>query len=89
MIVPLGDAVLDLTLRAAVRHDLVARDLTFAVNVSPVQLRSPGFADAVLDRLAEHGVPAERLVIEVTETRSCTSGTSPCRRSSAWPRRGW
>ncbi len=50
------------------RHRLAERDLTFAVNVSPVQLRSPGFADGVLDRLAEHGVPADRLVLEVTES---------------------
>jgi EAL domain-containing protein (putative c-di-GMP-specific phosphodiesterase class I) len=35
--------------------------------VSPVQLRVPGFAETVMSRLAEHGVPPHRIVLEVTE----------------------
>lgn len=39
-----------------------------AVNVSPVQLRVPGFADAVFAVLAQTGFPARRLELEMTET---------------------
>jgi PAS domain S-box-containing protein len=38
-----------------------------AVNVSPLQLVDPGFCDEVLAVLAATGLPATRLVIEVTE----------------------
>lgn len=39
-----------------------------AVNVSPVQLRAPGFAEAVLGTLDRVGFPATRLELEITET---------------------
>jgi diguanylate cyclase (GGDEF)-like protein len=67
LIVPLGEQVLDLAVRAAAELELDARDLTMGINVSPVQLRVPGFADAVLARLTRHGVPPRRIVVEVTE----------------------
>ncbi len=40
-----------------------------AVNVSPVQLRTPGFADDVMAILRKHGVDAHSLELEVTETQ--------------------
>ncbi len=46
-----------------------AADLVLHVNASPVDFRSPRFADGVLDRLAHHGVPARHVVLEVTESR--------------------
>lgn len=67
LIVPLGDQVLDMAVRAAAELQVDARDLTLGINVSPVQLRVPGFADSVLARLAAHGVPPRRIVVEVTE----------------------
>jgi diguanylate cyclase (GGDEF)-like protein len=67
LIVPLGDQVLDMAVRAAADLQVDARDITLGINVSPVQLRVPGFADAVLARLAAHGVPPARIVVEVTE----------------------
>jgi diguanylate cyclase (GGDEF)-like protein len=67
LIVPLGEQVLDAALAHAAAHRFDERDVTFAVNVSPVQLRVPGFADTVLDRLGRHGIPASRFVLEVTE----------------------
>jgi diguanylate cyclase (GGDEF)-like protein len=67
LIVALGEQVLDLAVRAAVQHRIEARGLSLGINVSPVQLRIPGFADDVLARLAEHGVPPGLIVIEVTE----------------------
>ena len=39
-----------------------------AVNVSPIQLRVPGFAEAVLAVLSRTGLPANRLELEMTET---------------------
>ena len=67
LIIPLGEQVLDLAVRAAVQHRIAARGLSLGINVSPVQLRIPGFADTVLARLAEHDVPPGLIVVEVTE----------------------
>jgi diguanylate cyclase (GGDEF)-like protein/PAS domain S-box-containing protein len=39
-----------------------------AVNVSAVQFRSPDFADFVLDCIATHGIPAESVELEFTES---------------------
>jgi diguanylate cyclase (GGDEF)-like protein len=55
-------------LRRAVRD---ARDwpgVRLAVNVSPIQLRSRHFVDAVRQVLAESGMAPERLELEMTET---------------------
>ncbi len=41
---------------------------TISVNVSAAQLREPDFASTVATMLAEFGMPAEQLEIEVTET---------------------
>jgi EAL domain-containing protein (putative c-di-GMP-specific phosphodiesterase class I) len=39
-----------------------------AVNVSPLQLRRADFAQRVLDCLIQQGVPADRLILEITES---------------------
>jgi diguanylate cyclase (GGDEF)-like protein/PAS domain S-box-containing protein len=44
------------------------RDLTMAVNVSVRQLMTPEFPDIVADALAESGVSARSLWLEITET---------------------
>jgi len=41
--------------------------LTIAVNLSPVQVRDPALVETVTAMLAEYGVPASRLMLEVTE----------------------
>jgi len=51
----------------------VARDgwpsgFTMAVNVSGAELSDPGFAAHVAEVIRRHGVPAERLCLEMTET---------------------
>lgn len=42
--------------------------LTLAVNVSPLQLRDPWFAQKTLKLLVAHAFPASRLEIEITES---------------------
>jgi len=59
----LGWIILDMVCR-----DLVAfRELTVCVNVSPIQLMTPGFSDEFRRRVAEHNVEPKRIEIEVTE----------------------
>jgi len=69
MIVDIGRWVLQEAIsRLAQWHAAgVAHELTISVNVSPRQVREPGFADEVLTLLRSKGVPAEALVIELTE----------------------
>ncbi len=67
MIVPIGAWVLEQACRDAKEwHDRHGTSLT--VNVSVRQLAEPGFADQVLRTLARTGLPAEALVLEITES---------------------
>jgi diguanylate cyclase (GGDEF)-like protein len=43
-------------------------DVKVAVNLSPVQFRSPGLVQVVVGALAASGLPPERLELEITET---------------------
>ncbi|MBN8953024.1 MAG: GGDEF-domain containing protein [Rhizobium sp. 60-20] len=49
--------------------DLLTRDIvdTVSINVSPIQLRAPGFAAQVATILAETGVSGHRIAFEITE----------------------
>ena len=42
--------------------------LTLAINISPVQLRDPWFAQKLLKTMVKYGMPAHRLEVEVTES---------------------
>ncbi|WP_379921814.1 putative bifunctional diguanylate cyclase/phosphodiesterase [Erythrobacter sp. R86502] len=42
--------------------------LTLSINISPVQLRDPWFAQRLLKKLIEAGFPPQRLEIEITES---------------------
>jgi EAL domain-containing protein (putative c-di-GMP-specific phosphodiesterase class I) len=44
------------------------------VNVSARDLREPGFADDVAALLAEYALPADRVVLEITETMALEGG---------------
>ncbi len=69
MIVALGELVLErVCRRAAAWRQQYRRQPSVAVNVSPLQLLDPGFADRVVERLARHGLPATAIEIEITET---------------------
>lgn len=70
LIVDLGELVLEMacreTRRVNERHPGLA--LTINANLSPRQLRLPGFADRAATILATTGLPPEQLTLEVTES---------------------
>ncbi|GAB2682092.1 putative bifunctional diguanylate cyclase/phosphodiesterase [Thalassiella azotivora] len=67
IITDLGLLVLDRALVLASRVRAPAHGLEVGVNVSPLQLRSPGFVPEVLRMLHRHHVVPPCLVVEVTE----------------------
>jgi EAL domain-containing protein (putative c-di-GMP-specific phosphodiesterase class I) len=64
LIVPLGAWVLE----RACADAAALEDLVVGVNVSAVQLRAPDFVGTVAGALERSGLPAERLVLELTES---------------------
>jgi len=67
LVVELGEHLVDVTFARAREAGAFAAGLTVAINVSPIQLRVPGFADVVRNHLDRHEVPAHLVTIEVTE----------------------
>lgn len=68
LIVPLGLRVLDVALALRARWSDANAPLEIAVNVSPRQLADPDFAATITTLLQAHDVPADQLVLEVTES---------------------
>ncbi|BCJ73756.1 two-component system response regulator [Catellatospora sp. IY07-71] len=70
LILPIGEWVLEAAMRAAQRWRAAAQERApyVSVNVSAHQFRSEGFADSVARLLALTGLPAHRLVLEITES---------------------
>ncbi|MET0415556.1 MAG: sensor domain-containing phosphodiesterase, partial [Actinoplanes sp.] len=70
LIVPLGDWVLRTALTAAARFRRAGTGEApyISVNVSVRQFRSAGFVERVFAELAQSGLPAELLTIEITES---------------------
>jgi diguanylate cyclase len=64
---PLALTVLDRALAQQARWARRGRDVTMAVNFSPINLRDPNVPRYVSEALTRHGVDASRLVIEITE----------------------
>jgi EAL domain-containing protein (putative c-di-GMP-specific phosphodiesterase class I) len=67
LIVPIGLWVLREACRRAATWP---EHIGIAVNVSPVQLRHPGFCEAVINILRETGIAPSRLELEITESRA-------------------
>lgn len=67
LVVGLGELVLHRTLDQATEHGLPKRGIRVACNVSPLQLRVPGFPQLVEDALAAYAMPPQLLLVEVTE----------------------
>ncbi|EMF54134.1 MULTISPECIES: bifunctional diguanylate cyclase/phosphodiesterase [Streptomyces] len=63
----LTEYVLDTALGQVARWRAQGLHVPVAVNVSPRDVHTPGFAGAVAARLARHGVPAGALQLEITE----------------------
>lgn len=69
LIVPMGAWVLKAACQQVASWQTGALSkVKVSVNVSPMQLRSPGFTDYVLQVLRDTGLSADRLVIELTES---------------------
>ncbi|MCW2613988.1 MAG: GGDEF/EAL-domain containing protein [Frankiales bacterium] len=68
LIVALGEWVLRTAARQASAWNSPGRPLDVAINLSPLQMVASGFADRVCAVLAEVGAPAERIILEVTES---------------------
>ncbi len=69
------------------RRCLGLEPLWVAVNCSPRQLQAAGFVEEVSTLLAEAGLPAERLVLEITES-ALLEGATVVRRLEELHRRG-
>ncbi|GAA4455117.1 putative bifunctional diguanylate cyclase/phosphodiesterase [Phytohabitans houttuyneae] len=68
-IVPIGDWVIEQALADAAQWRGSGEDGPYvSINVSARQFSDPGFVDRALQRLAAAALPADRLVLEITET---------------------
>jgi EAL domain-containing protein (putative c-di-GMP-specific phosphodiesterase class I) len=71
LIVPMGAWVLRESIRqlgAWLARELVGKDFTLDVNLSPIQLRDPSVVPEVAQAISEAGVPPGNLTIEITES---------------------
>jgi diguanylate cyclase (GGDEF)-like protein/PAS domain S-box-containing protein len=70
LIVQIGEIVRDAAFRdlAAVAPRSGGRPVDVSVNVSPRELVQPEFVDRLTRALANHGLTADRLVVEITES---------------------
>ncbi|NAZ77938.1 EAL domain-containing protein, partial [Kineococcus sp. T13] len=68
LVVALGEHVLRTAVRCAHEAGVFAAGVALAVNVSVVQLQSPGFADIVRDVLEQHRIAPRLLTLELTES---------------------
>ena len=66
-IVPIGEWVLEQACRQAAQWRRAGRDLSVSVNVSPVQLAQPDFAERVDAIVRRVGLPAQCLCLELVE----------------------
>jgi diguanylate cyclase (GGDEF)-like protein/PAS domain S-box-containing protein len=66
-ILPLGRWILAEACRTAAAHREALPDLLLSVNIAVRQLQHPGLVEDVTRALAESGLPAHRLQLEVTE----------------------
>lgn len=70
LILPIGEWAIAAACRqlAAWRHEPLLRELTLAVNISPLQFKVESFVDDILDRVRQAGAPVDMLKLEVTES---------------------
>jgi diguanylate cyclase (GGDEF)-like protein len=68
LIVPLGQRVIDLAAREGASWVAAMPSLRIAINVSVLQLDDPRFLEDTLERLAQSGLPAHNINLEVAES---------------------
>jgi diguanylate cyclase (GGDEF)-like protein len=68
LILPIGRWVLQTACADAVRWQRDGHPLRVAVNLSPLQFRDPNLVGMIQDVLAQTGLPAELLEVEITES---------------------
>ncbi|MEZ0494496.1 putative bifunctional diguanylate cyclase/phosphodiesterase [Kineococcus sp. TBRC 1896] len=68
LVVALGEHVLRTAVRTAHEAGVFSAGVGLAVNVSVVQLQSPGFTDVVVELLDRYRVPPRLLTLELTES---------------------
>lgn len=69
LITDIGQEILDQACAAARRWNDTGHRLEVSVNVSPLQLLRPEFLHEVATTLERHRLPADRLTLEITESR--------------------
>ena len=74
---PLTALVLDKALAQCAEWWSNGRYLAVSVNVSSTNLLDAGFTDLVVELLEQHHLPAEALVLEITETSIITDFEAP------------
>ena len=74
-IVKIGEWVLRTACAQAAEWRREGSDLSIAVNLAPLQLELPHLPKVVAAALAEHGLPAAALVLEITERVLIGAGT--------------
>ena len=67
LVVELGAQVLMISIEHAATAGVFASGASVSINVSPIQLRVPGFVELMHETLRRHDVRAEQVVVEVTE----------------------
>jgi diguanylate cyclase (GGDEF)-like protein/PAS domain S-box-containing protein len=67
LILPLGQWALQQACLAWLRLKEAGYPMPLSVNVSPLQFGQPDFVDQVREVLAQSGVPADQLILELTE----------------------
>jgi len=67
LIIPIGQWVLRTACTDAARWQRAGYGVRVAVNLSPLQFRDPNLVQTVLDALAQSGLAAELLELEITE----------------------
>lgn len=74
LIVPLGNWVIDEACRQLSEwRALGYLSWSVAVNLSTLQFEQPALVQNILESLRNHGVPAEQLILEVTETTAMSN----------------
>jgi diguanylate cyclase (GGDEF)-like protein len=68
MIEPIGRWVVEACCAQAAAWREAGIELPVSFNVSPRQFRDPAFAETIERAVAQHGIPASSLIVEVTES---------------------